>query len=121
MSRIRAGSLAMHLALISLAAGCGGSTEPEAPGAPDLGVPEFVLIDGLELRARVDVTQASPATLVGVSVSATNRTDQAIQFSAGTRCFVRLLVYARGADAWGPIPGHPGSSARSISLHAGRV
>lgn len=107
MRRIRAGRLAMLLVGISLAAGCGGSTEPESPDIPDLGVPEFVLVDGLELRARLDVTQASPPTRVRVIVSATNDTDGPIEFVAGSPCFVRPLLYARGVDEWIRYPGSP--------------
>ncbi|MCY3599107.1 MAG: hypothetical protein OXN85_03915 [Gemmatimonadetes bacterium] len=104
---IGAGTLALHLAGIGLAAGCSEPMEPEPHEAMDLGVPEFALIDGLELRAQLDVTQASPATRVQVSVSATNRTDRAIEFTAGTPCFVRPLVYAKGAGEWIRYPGSP--------------
>lgn len=100
-------TLALPLAGIGLAVGCSDPTEPESPAVMDLGVPEFAQIDGLELRARLDVTQTSSATRVQVSVRATNRTDRAIEFTAGTPCFVRPLVYARGADEWIRYPGSP--------------
>ncbi|WP_420616706.1 hypothetical protein [Candidatus Palauibacter sp.] len=107
MRGIGMGPLATYLVGISLAAGCGGPVEPEPPDVMDLDVPEFVLIDGLEVRARLDVTSAGPTPHVAVSVDARNRTNQAIEFTAGTPCFVRPVVYARGADAWIHYPGSP--------------
>ena len=104
---IGVGRLALQVAAIGFAAGCGDPMEPVSPDTMDLGVPEFAVIDGLELRARLDVTQASPTTRVRASVRATNRTDQAIEFMAGTPCFVRPLVYARGVDEWIQYAGSP--------------
>lgn len=72
----------------------------------DLDVPEFALIDGLELRARLNVTSLGPAAHIQVSVDATNQTNQPIEFTA-SGCFVRPLVYARGADAWIQYEGSP--------------
>ena len=105
---IGVGALATYLVGISLAAGCGGPVEPEPepPDVMDLGVPEFALIDGLELRARLNVTPAGPAAHVQVSVEATNQTNQLIEFAA-SGCFVRPLVYGRGADAWIRYEGSP--------------
>ena len=107
MSRVGLGTVVLHLVGISVIAACGGPTEPEpaSPDIMDLGVPEFALIDGLELRARLEVTQQSPATRVQIGVNATNRTDRAIEFRAGTPCFVTPRVYGRGVDEWIRYPG----------------
>ena len=108
--RTRAGRLALCLLATGLAAACGGPTEPEAPATPelpDLGVPEFAVVDGLELRAGLRITRQNPSTQIQVVVSTRNQTDQPIEFTAGHPCFVRPLVYARGAEEWIQYPGSP--------------
>ena len=105
---IGVGRLALHLVAIGFAAGCGDPMEPESPDAVDLGVPEFAVIAGLELRARLDVIAGESLQRASrVSVSATNQTDQAIEFTAGTPCFVRPLVYTWGVDEWIQYGGSP--------------
>ena len=109
MRRIGAGRLALCLAT-GLAAACGGPAGPEVPGTPgppDLGVPEFAVIGGLELRAGLGVTRQNPSTQIQVVVGARNQTDQPIEFTAGNPCFVRPLVYERGAGEWIEYPGSP--------------
>ena len=98
--RRRAGRLALYLVGMSLAAACGGPTEPEFVDVMDLGVPEVAVINGLELRAELEVALPYPSTHVRVSVSATNRTDQLIEFVAPDSCIAMPLVYARRADEW---------------------
>ena len=70
-------------------------------------MPEFAVIGGLELRAGLGVTRQNPSTQIQVVVSAKNQTDQPIEFTAGNPCFVRPLVYERGAGEWIEYPGSP--------------
>ena len=102
MRTIGVGRLASYLAGISLAAACGGTTEPEPADLPDLDVPEFATSRGLELRARLEVTQANPSTRVRVTVNAMNPTDQPIRFTEGGCGPVQPVVYQRGTYWWIP-------------------
>ena len=101
MRRTRVRWLALHLVGVGLVAGCGDSMQPEQPpDPPDLGVAEFAVVQGLELRAKFEVIQEDPSTHLWVSLSATNRTDQRIDFTAGSPCFATPFVYAWRADRW---------------------
>ena len=101
MRRFGARRLALYLVGIGLATACGGTNEPEPADLPDLEVPESAVVDGLELRARLERTQANPSTRVRVSVSATNQTDQPITFTKGCNP-VEPVVYQRGPYWWIP-------------------
>ena len=87
-----------------VAAACGGATEPEPSELPDLGVPEFAVVNDLELRARLEVTQANPSTRVRVSVSTTNRTRSTDRVLGGRLSSRAAGCVRKGGRRVDPIP-----------------